>query len=325
VIDYAGRNVILCHHQEITFSKCIEEQLRSSQRQVDDQLRTLQQEAEENLRAAQLQAEEQVRTLRLEFEEQSRKEDQRVEKGRQQADEQSQAIRQHLQEQLRGAQQQVEAAQQELQQNAEQQRTLQQQLGVTLAARNRELSLLKQIVSASEQDPTRLVDLACREMAQAFDLPLAIGALSTVDGSGLGIVAERTDSAQPTCIGKQLALAQDALVGLFSEHPHPVWIGDASTDDRAAPFRELVTFESRAACLLLPLVVGDEIVGLLLLGAGVGRTLDADTLSLVGSVTTHVARTLTALGTSEACNRLASMIERVRQALDGEESQSTTD
>jgi len=109
-------------------------------------------------------------------------------------------------------------------------------------------------------------------------------------------------------------------VGLFSEHPHPVWISDASSDDRAASFREFLTFEPKAACLLLPLVVDQEIVGLLLLGAGIGRTLDADTLGLVGSITTHVARTLTALGTSEACNRLAATIERIRQVINGEES-----
>jgi len=78
------------------------------------------------------------------------------------------------------------------QQQAGQQRALQQQAGGTLAARTRELNLPKQIVTVGEQDPTKLIDLVRREMTQAFELPFALGALSTVDGLGLGIVAERT-------------------------------------------------------------------------------------------------------------------------------------
>ncbi len=374
VIEFGGRNVILCHHQEITFAKCIEDQLRTAQQeseerlcvaqqqaeeqlrtvqqQAEEQLRTVQQQAEEQSRLAQQQAEERLQTMRQQLEEQMHSKDQRLEKARQQADEQSLVIRQKIEEQLRAAQQQAEVAQQQLelakleanvqsenvreqldvelrlakqiaeeqlrlvqQQHADQQRATQQQVAAALAARTRELNLLKQMVLVSEQEPTKLIDLVCRELAQTFELPTVLGALSTVDGTGLGIVAERIESDQPSCVGRQLALAQDALVELFSEHPHPVWIGDASSDERAALFRELVAFEPKAACLLLPLVVDEEIVGLLVIGTGVGRVLDAETLSLIGSITSHVARTLTALGTSEACNRLAAMVEQIREVV----------
>ena len=314
VIEHGGRNIILCHHQEITFSKCVEDQLRSGQQQ-----------AEEQLQQAKQQAEEQFATVRETFEQETRQQELRVEKARQQADEQSQAIRQHLQEQLRTAQQQAEAVQQQLEtaqhQHAEQQRAIQQQIGGALAARMRELSLLKAMVIASEQDPSRLVELVCRELGQALALPLVLGALSTMDGSGLGIVAERIDSGQKSCVGKQLALSQAGLVGLFSEHPHPVWIGDASSDERAAVLREVLSFEAKSAALLLPLVVGNDIVGLLVLGTAVGQTLDADTLSLVGSITTHVARNLTSLGTSAACERLAAIVDRIRRVIDGDETE----
>jgi PAS domain S-box-containing protein len=206
-------------------------------------------------------------------------------------------------EQLHSVQQQAE----------EQLHVVQHNAAKAVAACGRELALVRRAMASIEGEPPRILEAACRELVLAFELPLGIAGLLADNRIELRVMSEQLGPNQPSLVGTCLELGDDLVSGLFSEDPQPLWIEDASSDPLAASFRRLLVSDPTTPLVVLPVVVERHPAGLLLLGAGTGRALEAGSLNLAWEVTEQVARVLAASRQREACERLTKTLARIRE------------
>lgn len=232
----------------------------------------------------------------------------------QQVAEQLQSVQAQSQEQLQALRQQAEAQLLALQLQAEQQVQLaRQQAEDMIEARNRELSLMHQVMGASHQETANMLAVACQELGQALGWPMAIAGILSEDRTELRLVAEYLTAPHRSCVGMRIAMLEGGVLDTFAENLHPMWIEDASADERIGTFRDLLVAEPNASLLVLPLVSGESLAGLLLLGTHAGSELNADAMSLASNVGGQVGRSLAFTRLVENHERLRLAFERVRE------------
>lgn len=160
--------------------------------------------------------------------------------------------------------------------------------------RNRELQLLNRVVVAatSELEPAAVLETACRELAQAFDLPQAGAALLDDSGEALEVVAEYGTGAGVSAIGERIPLAGNAATEFVMREMRPLVVQDAQRDPRMAPVHQLMRRRNVASMLLLPLEVGGQVIGTLALDATKPRAFSEEDVRLAATVTAASAQVL---------------------------------
>jgi PAS domain S-box-containing protein len=166
--------------------------------------------------------------------------------------------------------------------------------------RNRELTLLNAVIATSMADlePETLLETACRELAQAFDMPRATAVLLNDEKSEFVVAAEysRLDPAQPQTEGWLAALGtkipvvrRNALARFLLNCTGPVAASDAQNDPRLATIHDLLRQHGLASLLILPIRVADQVLGSLSLEALQPRLFSNEEVNLAWSVADQVA------------------------------------
>ncbi len=142
-----------------------------------------------------------------------------------------------------------------------------------LRRRNRELGLLNRVVAAatSNLEPVAVLDVMCRELARAFNIPQAGVALLNREGTSLEVVAQYSELAGPSAVGDHIPLAENQATSFVLSQEEPLVIADVRYDARMAAVRDLMAEQQVSSILILPLLVDGEAVGTIGLDATTPR------------------------------------------------------
>jgi PAS domain S-box-containing protein len=129
--------------------------------------------------------------------------------------------------------------------------------------RNRELTLLLQIVAASvaSPEPESMLDTACRELALAFGIPHAVAFLFDDKVQTATFVAEHIPPGWDRLIDTTLPVADSPLFEHILSHKSPLVANDGPNDPRLAGMRELLLQRGTASMLILPLTIDNRVMG----------------------------------------------------------------
>jgi PAS domain S-box-containing protein len=180
--------------------------------------------------------------------------------------------------------------------------------------RNRELALLNQVIAAatSTLEVEKVLEVTCRELALAFDVPQVAAALLNDEHTAITVVAEYLAEGRPSAMGDVIPLEGNPATQYVIQHKSPLAIADAQTDPRIAPVHELMERRGTVSLLIVPLVVRDEVVGTIGVDATERREFSAEESELAASAAAAVAQVLDSARLFESERRQRQLAERLR-------------
>ncbi|MGD2206537.1 MAG: response regulator [Anaerolineae bacterium] len=138
------------------------------------------------------------------------------------------------------------------------------------AQRNRELTLLNRVIAATAAEGEALesiLEVVCRQLALAFEVPQAAVALFNQEKTEAVVVAEYLAEGCPPLLGETIPVADNPASQHLLTQKMPLVIEEAQTDPRLAPIHDLLRRRGTVSLLLLPLMVNGDVVGILGLDA----------------------------------------------------------
>ncbi len=182
---------------------------------------------------------------------------------------------------------------------------------------NRELALLNRVIagSAASQAIEPILEMVCRELALAFDLPQSAAALFNVDKTEAVVVAEYLSEGRPSALGEIIPAVGNPSSQYLLQHKAPLAVDDAQTDPQLAPIHDLMRRRGIVSLLVLPLLVEGEVVGSLGLDAIEHRPFSAEEVDLAQRVAEQVAGVLARTRLEETRHRLSITIEQAAESI----------
>jgi PAS domain S-box-containing protein len=204
--------------------------------------------------------------------------------------------------------------------------------------RNRELALLNRVIAASAAslEPEEVLEVVCRELAHAFDLPQAAAALLDESKTQAVVVAEyasalpavapealpavaepglRPQGVPKPALGIRIPVADNPAFQYLLAHRVPLVVEDAQHDPRLGSTRDLMRQRGTASLLILPLVIRGDVIGSLGLDAVQPRAFSADEVNLAWSVADQAAGALARARLAQTQRRLTTAIEQAAESV----------
>lgn len=187
--------------------------------------------------------------------------------------------------------------------------------------RNRELTLLNQVIAASATglEPESILELTCRELALTFELPYANAVLLDEENVMARVVADyvKADPAQPQTemLNQTFPVAASPILQYLIDHKTSLVVADARHDARLVHFRELLRRRGVASLLFLPLIIEGEVIGGLSLAAVEPRHFSPEEIGLGWSVADQVSGALARTRLIQTQQRLSAVMEQVTESV----------
>jgi PAS domain S-box-containing protein len=182
--------------------------------------------------------------------------------------------------------------------------------------RNRELELLNRVIAASTSDlgPEAILEIGCRELAQAFEVPQAAATLLNEEKTAAVVVAEHRAGGQPSSLHTIIPVADNPWFQRLLTYKAPMAVEDAWSDPRLAPLHGLMHQFDIVSLLVLPLLIKGEVVGALGLAATEFHHFSAEEISLAWSVADQLAGALARIRMAQIQRRLTTAIEQAAES-----------
>ncbi len=182
--------------------------------------------------------------------------------------------------------------------------------------RNRELALLNRVIAASaaSQEIEPILEVVCRELVQAFNVPRAVAALFDDAHSQALVAAEVRPEERPSLLGLSIPISDELLIS-YLDQQRPVIVEDAQTDPRLEPIRSLLRRFETASLLIVPLYVAETTIGALLLGTSEPRCFSVDEIDLARRVANQVSGALARARLAETERRLSTAVEQSAESI----------
>jgi PAS domain S-box-containing protein len=164
-----------------------------------------------------------------------------------------------------------------------------------LRRRNRELALLNRIitVATSTLDAERVLQVACEELAHAFELPRAAAALLNAEATEATVVAEYLAPGRPTNLGNTFPVKGNPAMAFLIEHLTPFAAADAQTHERLVALRDSLRERGTVSLLIVPIILArGRIAGTLELHATERREFSDEELTLAQNVAAAAGQAL---------------------------------
>ncbi len=198
-----------------------------------------------------------------------------------------------------------------------------------LRRRNRELALLNQVIatSATNPDPESVLDIACRELARAFEGHRVTIALLNAERTAATVVAEGRPKDQPPVLHTTVSVAEDPAFRYLLRHKAVLVVDDVhnaagaesqvagEADDRPATIRSIMNQRGLASLLMLPLLIEGDMAGSLSLDALQPHHFSTEEINLVWSVADQAAGALARSRLAQTHQRLAIAMEQVAESV----------
>jgi len=172
---------------------------------------------------------------------------------------------------------------------------LQRQMALeALQSRNRELTLLNRVIAAASttMEPEVVLKTTCRELALAFDLPMAAAALLNEERTASVVVAEYLTKGYTSAMGIEIPVEGNPILDNINEDEAPLVIIDAQKDPRLAVIHEEMQQRGTVSMLILPLMARGQVVGTLGLDSVERREFSSEEIDLAANVVSTAARAL---------------------------------
>jgi PAS domain S-box-containing protein len=202
-----------------------------------------------------------------------------------------------------------------------------------LRRRNRELALLNQVIatSATNPDPESVLDIACRELARAFEIHRVTVALLNGERTAATVVAEGRPKDRPSILHTAISVAEDPALRYLARHKTVLVVDDARNaelagepaDRPATTIRSVMHQRGLTSLLMLPLLVEGEVAGSLSLDAIQPHHFSTEEINLVWSVADQAAGALARSRLARTQQRLAIAIEQVAESVIITDTQGT--
>ncbi|MCK6624344.1 MAG: response regulator [Anaerolineae bacterium] len=183
--------------------------------------------------------------------------------------------------------------------------------------RNRELTLLNQIIAASAggMEPESMLETACRELALFFEAPQAIALLLDEEKTEAVAVAEWLPQGWPSDLSRRFAVKDDPALTYLLSHAGPLAADDAQRDPRLVRHQALLQQHRVGSLLALPLMVDGKVMGGLNLSDYQPRHFSPAEINLAWSVADQVAGALARSRLTQLHHRLNAAIEQAAEVV----------
>jgi PAS domain S-box-containing protein len=157
--------------------------------------------------------------------------------------------------------------------------------------RNRDLAVLNRVIAASASIDSiePILEIVCRELAQALELPYAVAALTNRDRSIATVVAEYRHEGFPPFVGAIIPIGEPPGMQAILADRVPVIVNDAQDHPRLAPVGDLLRRAEATSLLLVPLIVEGEMLGGLAFGGAESRSFSKEEMELAQRVAEQVS------------------------------------
>lgn len=186
-----------------------------------------------------------------------------------------------------------------------------------LQRRNRELTVLNQINAATlaSLNAEAILDTACHELAMAFDLPRAAAFFYNETKTEARLVAEYHHHKQVGRLPHVIGTASSAVLQHLMVFQSPQVIVNAPSDPRLANVHALLRDLGMISVLILPVIVADNVIGSLALGATKVRHFSAQEVNFAWTVADQVAGGLARVRLNQLHQRLSAAIEQATDTI----------
>jgi len=113
------------------------------------------------------------------------------------------------------------------------------------------------------RDLDEVLQLACRELALALDIPQAALAIEDETGEYFRVSAEYRSQGGTSAIGDLIPIHGNQATEYVVENKEPIYIADVQIDERMKLVRDVMKRRGVVSMLIVPLVVRDRVVGTL--------------------------------------------------------------
>jgi PAS domain S-box-containing protein len=188
---------------------------------------------------------------------------------------------------------------------------------IALRNRQRELILLNRVIAASAESVAidSILDVVCRELARAFDIPHALAVLLNADGTRATVVAHHHANGRNRALGRNVAIAHDPAIRHLVEKRVPLARTEPDGGAVPSPKHSLLHLADAVSTLAIPLALDGEIVGGLGMSATEARPFSAKEIELAQRVAEQISGALARAQLTETQQRLSTAIEQAGEAV----------
>lgn len=181
--------------------------------------------------------------------------------------------------------------------------------------RNRELTLLNQVIAASATslEAETILEKVCQELARGFDLPYTAAILLDEDQTTATVVAEDLHENLPSRLHTAIPLAQAPTLRYLLENKAPLVVNHTLNEPQFAPIQDYLTRYGTASLLSLPLLIGDRLIGSLELETIEPRLFSTQEVGLAWNVADQVAGALARVRLDEERRRLENQYHQAQK------------
>jgi len=185
----------------------------------------------------------------------------------------------------------------------------------SIQSRLREVTMLSNVIylTASAKDLTAALQEICSEVGGYFQSPQVGVAFLNPDGEHAEVIAEYCAPDRPSAMGALIPVKNNPSMAYILEHKKPLPVNDAQHDPWMAPVHELMRQRQVASILLVPILIGGEVVGTLGIDHLKPFTFSQTDIDLMQNIARQVAQALERLrlftSTEEYAGRLANLAE----------------
>ncbi len=164
----------------------------------------------------------------------------------------------------------------------------------SIQRRNRELALLNRVIAAASTtlELKAVLEITCQDLAQALDVPLALATLLDESGESSTVVAEYVTKGRTGTLGAEIPVQGNPAMQYVLEHHAPLAMSNVQHDPRMAAIHDLMQQRGTVSLLVVPLLVRDDVVGIIGLNTLERREFSQEEISLATSAAAAAARAL---------------------------------
>ncbi len=168
--------------------------------------------------------------------------------------------------------------------------------------RLQEAIVLSQVTNAIALavDTTDALHNVCAELARFLQVPQASFAILNPQRTAAEVIATYQPPGSPSTIGVLLPVTENPSMAYILEHKAPLTIIDAQTDPLLTPVHELMRKWNIQSILIVPIIVGGEVIGTLGLDSFERRVFSDSDIGLTQHVVSQVGQVLTRKQTEDA-------------------------
>jgi PAS domain S-box-containing protein len=173
------------------------------------------------------------------------------------------------------------------------------------------LALLNRLTNAAitVSNERSLLQIACRELAAAFDVPQAAAVLIDSGRTEASVVAEYIYPGRPSAMSLTVPLRGSSVIDTVLRTRSPLQVENAPVDERVGTFRNWIDQRQAVSLLILPLLMAGEAAGMIVIESPEAHSFSFADLSLAQTVSAQLGQALENVRLHQSAQALTTDLE----------------